>query len=164
MSIELFQGRLYTVQMTVALITGMIGSAVTFIVGVYCFHLSVFDISLSLISSNVAAILSLFITLRSDCFPPPFKGWVTGTPKAWALLISLYFTLLLGMSPPLRDLETILYLSFPLVLSAGFAIIAFGPIRDKMIRNQQKKSLIRASETTEPKDDFPCFPTDSAVL
>lgn len=157
--------------MTVALVAGLVGTLLCLGLGTQSIHLSLSDILLSLVSSNIAALVSLMITLKAGQFPSPLKEWTAGMPRAWALLVSLYLGIQLALSPSLRGWEPMLYLGFPLLLSTGFAILAFGPIRDRMVRNHQRKLLVEAHEAARPKsgmqnpeNDFPCFPTDSAVL
>lgn len=150
-SIDLIQRRLYRDKMIVAFVTALIGSLVSLAIGTQWLQCSISDVFYLLLNSNIAALIALIITLRADQFPSPFKEWAAGTPRAWALLVTLYTGILLSLSPILREQEPLFYLFFPLVLSSGFAILAFGPIRDRMVRNSQRRQMLNNYEAVEPR-------------
>ena len=128
----------YTAHMISALINGTVGLAALLGIGVRILDLSISDLLLAAVISNLGAFLSLIATLMAEksVF---FKRYLNRSLKTWTLLISLYLGILLSFVPILRDFRTLAFLVLPLVLSAGFAIIAFGPVQDQIVRREQRR-------------------------
>ena len=146
---------------------GLLGLCLTMLLGVFSLQWSPLTAFLCFLSSNLAGLASILITLQVEHLISVRqernggKGQPWGsTFKSWTLLFLLYFSMLLLLSPSLRNVQAMLYLCFPLILSTGFCIILFGPIRDSIVRKRQKKGGIKEAN----KADFTCFPPDSAML
>ncbi len=142
--------------MKAALLNGTVGLVLSLVLGVGYLNLSTRDILLSILVSNLAALVSLVLTLQAEGIAWILKHVLNRSLKTWTLLVSLYMGILIALSPCLRAIEPFKYLIFPLILSSGYAIILFGPIQDYLVRRKQRLA--------NAKNDFPCFPTDSAVL
>jgi hypothetical protein len=128
--------------MTAALINGLLGFALTYAIGTHFLDLSSGEVLLSFLASNVSGFISVLLTLQAERTPWIRKRWLNRSLKTWALIISLYLSIMVALSPALRDFHTLVYLFIPLLLSTGFAILAFGPVQDFLVRKQQRKSLV----------------------
>lgn len=150
--------------MITALANGIIGVLLSFYIGYTYLDLNLADISACLLAANIAALGSLLVTLKAEKYAWIRKHLLTRAAKAWAFLLVLFFGVLLGLTPVLRETRTLLYLFVPLTLSTGFAILFFGPLQDYFVRRAQKKAKKRKTIPDPVKNDFPCLPTDSAML
>jgi len=148
-----------------ALLNGIVGLSLSILVGTQALNLTLVDSLRCVLSSNIAGLFALLTTLQAERF---LKPWLNRSLKTWALLLILYLGGLIATAPVLRDSKTLVYLLFPLILSTGFSILVFGPIQDRLVRRQQRKAHAQATRNmakkSKTKNDFPCFPTDSAVL
>lgn len=124
--------------MKIAFLNGLIGLGLGLAIGSNTLGLKNTDIFLCVLSSNVAFLIALLLTLQSERV---FKKWLNRSAKTWALVLTLYGSMLIVLAPPLRNLHTLLYLSIPLILSTGFAIMVFGPIQDHLVRRDQRRTL-----------------------
>jgi hypothetical protein len=125
--------------MIAAVINGSVGVILTIILGTEVLHLNFNDLILCLAASNLAALISVLTTLHAEKVLWIRQRWLNRSAKTWALLVSLYFGILLAASPSLRNIQSLIYLALPLILSTGFAILVFGPIQDFIVRRQQRK-------------------------
>jgi hypothetical protein len=150
--------------MKAALLNGFLGLSLTLGLGVKYLSLGVWDLLLAVLVSNIAALIAVLVTLQAERVPWMVKYFINRSLKTWTFLAIIYFGILLGNIPFLRAFEPLLYLSFPLILTSGFAIIVFGPIQDRIVRRQQLRERARIENSANTKNDFPCFPTDTAVL
>lgn len=126
--------------MIAALLNGFLGLAITLAIGVGHFGLNIWDVLECILGSNVAAFTALLMTLQAERQPWILKYILNRSLKTWALITTLYFGILLALSPALRDVHVFLVLVLPLMLSTGFCIILFGPVQDYLVRQKQRKS------------------------
>ena len=119
---------------------GIIGLALCLGLGMEFFGLTSGDALFCVLVSNIAAFISVLITLKAEKTPWLSKRVLNHTLKTWALLVCCYLSILLGAAPVLREPRILAYLFIPLVLSTGFAIIVFGPIQDQLVSRSQRKS------------------------
>jgi hypothetical protein len=126
--------------MTSALINGFIGLGLSLWIGTQALDFSAKDIIYFVVISNFASVISLILTLAAEKNPWLKKTFLNHTLKTWAMLATLYYSILLFFCPLLRSTHALLYLSLPLILSTGFGILAFGPIQDQIVRKGQKKT------------------------
>ncbi len=151
--------------MKAALLMGFLGTFLCFGIGISKFEMSILDIGWSILSANISVLIALLGYLQLDRLPPSLKKWIRGGWKAWTLVVLFYMSIFLNLVPSMRDWQLLYSMLFPLVLSTGFAMIAFGPIRDRIVWHYQRKECEEAQASrTQGKDDFRCFPSDSAVL
>jgi hypothetical protein len=129
--------------MKMAVMNGVIGLALCLVLGIEFFEFSPGDALLCVLVSNIAAFISILLTLKAEKITWLAKRFLNHTLKTWALLVLCYLAILLGAVPLLRDIRTLTYLFIPLVLSTGFAIIVFGPIQDQLVSRSQRKNKTR---------------------
>lgn len=127
--------------MRVAFSNGIIGSIISFFLGISYLGLSPLEVLQCLGAANFASLISVLVTLTAER-----AKWIPNTryfrtTKTWSLLVILYCSILIGLAPPLRETRNLTILFLPLLLSTGFAILVFGPIQDSIVRRQQRKEL-----------------------
>jgi putative effector of murein hydrolase LrgA (UPF0299 family) len=101
--------------------------------------LTLAEIVISILASNIAALLALLLTLRAEKVRWLVKVWMNRSLKTWSLTVTIYFLTLLSLSPVLRNWSILGPMILPLLLSTGFAMIVFGPIQDQLVRKEQRK-------------------------
>ena len=126
--------------MITALVNGILGVGLVFAVGIGYLDLSLRDGVQAILDSNVAGFFSLFLTLRAERISWMRRWFLSRTLQTCTLLVSCYFGLLLWMAPALRDFRVLMILILPLVLSTGFSILAFSPVQDFLVRQEQQKN------------------------
>ncbi len=131
--------KVYKDSMKAALMNGLIGLIGSFGIGLYLLGMSTGEIILCIGASMVAALVSLISTLKAVKSYPSAKKPNARLVRAWIILVSIYLTILFLLAPPIRNSQTFLYLIFPLILSAGFSILVFGPLQDYLVSAEQKK-------------------------
>lgn len=129
--------------MTIAIVNGVLGTTLCFILGLGLFDLSASAIVLAIAGSNLAAFISLMITLRVERIRWVRRYILRRPFFTWFLLSACYFAVLLGVSPEVRDPRKLAFLSVPLILSTGFFICAFGPVRDWIMVRKQLRAKDR---------------------
>ncbi len=126
--------------MTSALLNGLIGLCLSLGIGMRYYDQTWTDIAFTVLASNIAAFISLLATLRAERVTWIRKYLLNRSIKTWSFLTFFYFSILLSLSPTLHSSENFLGLILPLILSTGFAIIGFGPIQDRLVRQEQRKN------------------------
>ncbi len=137
--------------MKTSAITGVIGLLLSLTLGRFYLNFSPFDIFFFVLSANIACFVSLLGVLQIDQLSFSIKKWLSGTFKAWSILIALYLGILLGLCPALRDTQALAYLILPLIFSSGFSLLAFGPIRDRIVWGRQKKTFCQSSPSASSR-------------
>jgi hypothetical protein len=117
----------------------LIGVLLTFWVGFHFFQLATEDILRGLIWANLAALISLLLTLKMEKIAWVRSHLLNRSLKTWLLLSSTYCGILLWGCSFLRSGIIFVTLFLPLLLSTGFAILIFGPIQDFLVRRQQMR-------------------------
>lgn len=124
--------------MIMALFNGTIGLSLCLFLGLQILHLSPFEIGVSVVIANSAALFSLFATLEAEKNLSLKKTLLKGVLKTWIFLSLLFFSILLGLCPWLRDLHTFSIFFLPLILSTGFSLALFGPLQDLWVKHRHK--------------------------
>lgn len=124
---------------------GLIGSGLTLLVGFYELGMGLDETLLSILASNVAAVIALLVTLRTQRLSWVVKQVHFRTLKTWTFTLAVFLGIAVSLSPPLRDVHRLLILALPLALSTGFGIIVFGPIQDSFVRADQRRASRRSS-------------------
>ncbi len=125
--------------MKAAIFNGLLGTFLSLAAGIQILNLSWYDILLCVLSSNLAALISLLGTLQIEKTSWFKKPKIPSAIKTWSILMSLYLGMILNMSPPLQTFQNFAVLILPLVLSTGFSILLFGPLQDQLVRRQQRR-------------------------
>ena len=139
--------------MKIACFLGTLGSLLSILTGIWILDFSLGNACLCILGANAAGMLSLLFTLEWE-HGFSFR-WskntsdLRATLHAWIFLSLSYLGSLLTFVPALRSLQAMLVMSLPLLLSLGFCILVFGPIRDTVVRRRQKR--------------FSCVPSDSIL-
>lgn len=131
--------------MLLALFNCILGSALSFVIGLGLLHLRASQVLVSLVASQGSGLIALLLTLRAERIT-----WIRGkvlnrSLKTWIFFAGLYIGLLLLFSPSLREPRVMAGLIVPLILSNGLCIIVFGPIQDWIVRWEQRKASREAS-------------------
>jgi hypothetical protein len=126
--------------MIAAWITGVTGALLTLWLGTSYLGLTVSEALMTSLFSEIAAFVAAMITVRATqdqwFGANHFKGGV----RTWALVSSIYFLILLGLDPPMRNLTRMAVLFFPLQIGHGFMAMVYGPIQDRIVRSRSKSS------------------------
>ena len=143
--------------MTCALINGLVGLALSLLIGMGVLEFPFGEVIFIVLISNIAGLVSLLVTLRAEKSPWLKETWLNHFLKTWLFLAIQYFGILLGFCSSLRSPGSMLLLVFPLILSTGFGIIIFGPIQDIIVKRSQKKAspsapALEMNEYFSPKD------------
>ena len=88
------------------------------------------SVFLGILASNFAGMVALLSTLNLEKTKWIRARILRGSLQTWALFLTLYFGLLVGLTPGLRVLHDFGVLVFPLIMTTGFTIILFGPLQD----------------------------------
>jgi hypothetical protein len=134
--------------MIMALFNTILGTTLSFAIGMRVVHLTAPQIILSVVASQVGGLIGLLVTLRAEKNPTIRKHILNRSLKTWTLLFAVYSGFLLLISPALRDLRAFAWMVVPLMISNGLCIIAFGPIQDRLVRDEQKRALREAGRQT----------------
>jgi len=140
--------------MKVACFLGVLGSFLSLWLGVFVIGFTLRESALCVLGANLSGIFALWVTLE-------WEHWLGfrwsqrtsdlgGTLNAWIFLSSCYLGSLLLLLPFLRNPYKMLIMTLPLLLSLGFCILVFGPVRDGIVKKRQKKR-------------FSCIPSDSIL-
>src|SRR4051812_23840802 len=114
-----------------ALINGLVGTALTVGIATQVLGLSLPMAALCIAASNIAGFVGLLVIMRGH--------WVRGTFPTWALFLFTYFGILLSVAEPLRHGHNFAWLIMPVILSCGYAILAYGPVQDRLVARTQRK-------------------------
>ena len=125
--------------MPTAIGTGIFGILATLAVGTQILGWDPEQCLWAALVANLAGFIGLLITLRAERDPQLKKHYLNRGWKTWALLTSVYSAIILTLVPQSREVGAFLWLFLPLLLSTGFAIIAFGPVQDKIYRGIQRR-------------------------
>lgn len=102
--------------------------------------------------SNLVALVAVLWTLRLEKIGWLKRTLLFGSLKTWAFFVTVYFGFLLGLIPPLREWNLLLWMVMPLVMSTGLMLNPlFGPIQDALVRRSQREARIRAQRMREAK-------------
>lgn len=132
-----------------ALFNFILGSGLSFGIGLGVLHLRAAQIVASLSASQVGGLMALLVTLRAEKSRWVREKLLNRSLKTWALFLSIYLGSLLTLVPALRNPRALGWLIVPLILSNGFCIILFGPIQDRIVRSEQRKAQRGASQRFE---------------
>ena len=125
--------------MKAAILNSMIGIMLSFLVGYKILDSSLFDTFLSIIGANCAGLVSLLFTLQLEKFADKFeRNYLKGNLRIWSFLLLTYSTVLVCLSPSIREFRSFILLFIPLLLSSGFSLIVFGSIQDRLVWREQK--------------------------
>jgi hypothetical protein len=120
--------------MVSAVLSGILGSGVTYWVGTRYFAFGAWDVLWAVLASNVAGFISLLLTLALERRPAIRKVLMGNAPKTWAVLGVLYTGLMLGLDPGLWSPIVAVSLWAPLVWATGFMLPLWGRAQDALIR------------------------------
>lgn len=123
-----------------AIISGTVGCVLSWFVGTHFAGLSEFDVVRSIAAANVSGLVSLLITLWAERIPALKRGLLSRGYKTWALIATLYLSMMVTLVPALRDPQALALLFLPNVLTTGFAILVFGPIQDALVHKAQRRA------------------------
>ncbi len=129
-----------------ALFNTILGTALSFAIGLGFLHLTSSQVILSCVASQVGGLIGLVITTQAEKIPAIREKLINRSLKTWTLLFTIYSGFLLLISPALRDLRAFLWMVCPLMLGNGLCIIAFGPIQDQLVRREQLRAKMRAQK------------------
>lgn len=138
----------YDLSMRSAILNGVVGTALVFLVGIRVLGLSPPDLVVCILATQAAALVSLFFILKMERVIFVRQRLINRSLKTWILFLGVYFGVSLLLGRPLREPKTFLWLSVPLMLTTGFAIIVFGPIQDFFVgRNQRRAASLEARKS-----------------
>lgn len=122
-----------------AWINGILGILATVGIGVWALDLApleAFRCSLVSIASGFFAVTTV---TRGEQVPFLKKRLFCNIYRMWAVFVSLYFSPMILLSPPIQNLRGFLWLAIPLIMSTGFSILIYGPIQDRLVRGAQRR-------------------------
>src|SRR4051812_38411243 len=99
--------------MMVALFNCILGVALSFGAGLGILHLDMDAILRSLLASQVGGLIGLLVTLRAERAPWIRANVLNRSLKTWTFFAAIYFGALLLISPALRDVRVLLWMTFP---------------------------------------------------
>jgi hypothetical protein len=123
-----------------AWISGFVGGIAAAWIGSRWLGLSAGQIARCLVATNLAGLLALLVTLKGERTSWVRRHLMTRQRWTWAVFLVVYFGTLIGVGAPLREGRVFLWLVLPLVLNAGFAIVAFGPLQDRIVAQRQRQA------------------------
>ncbi len=93
----------------------------------------------AILASIAGGFLSVLATTRLETsfLGPSLRG---ASIRIWLFHSAVYFGVLLLCAPVLREVRTFLALILPLLAVTGVAIVAFGPIQDRLVARSQRKA------------------------
>jgi hypothetical protein len=129
----------------IAVFNGTIGVIATLVLGTTVLHLSWMDLIRALLISQVAGVIGLIVTLQAESVPWIRRYILRRSIMTWSFFLLIYFGILLGGNPVLRDVKTLAWLVVPIILNQGWCILIFGPIQDQIVRRKQRLAKLAAA-------------------
>ena len=126
-----------------AWVNGFLGILISYLVGTRYLSLTAGEVGLSLFASNLGGLIALLVILQLEWKPWIKKNLLTRSRRTWPVFLSVYYAVILTVSPALRDLRVLLIMALPLALGNGFAILLFGPIQDQLYRRSQRRARLK---------------------
>jgi hypothetical protein len=126
----------------IAWVNGFLGAASAWLVGTRVLGLEDVEALRCVGASNAAGMAALLVTMQAERTVWVRRRLLTRGLYTWVLFLSTYFGMLLALAPALRSGRTFLILIFPVILSTGFTILAFGPIQDRIVARQQRRRVL----------------------
>jgi hypothetical protein len=141
--------------MVSALMTGILGAALTFWLGARYFGFHAMESLRAIVSSNIAGFFSLLLTLALERRKVIGRVLMGNALKAWIALFVIYSSMLLALDPALFSPALFAVLFAPLVLATGLMLPFWGPTQDQVIRweHRLRKRMLRNQQFSRPERD-----------
>lgn len=123
-----------------AWINGIVGVLASFGIGIAVLGLEGLEVFRCIGASLVAGMLALVLTLKAERIPWIRAHVLNRSLKTWVVFLGLYFGGMLALAPALRDARVLGWLLLPLILCTGFTILAFGPMQDRWVARNQRRT------------------------
>jgi hypothetical protein len=130
----------------IAVFNGTIGVIATLVLGTTVLNLSWMNLVQALLVSQVAGVIGLLLTLQAEGVPWIRRHILRRSVMTWSFFLLIYFGILLGANPVLRDAKTLAWLIVPIILNQGWCILIFGPIQDQIVRRKQRLAKLAAAQ------------------
>ncbi len=127
----------------VAAVVACLGVVLSWYLGTTVLGWSDVSVFLGIVASNFAGMVALLSTLNLEKTRWIRTHVLRGSLQTWGLFLTLYFGLLLGLTPGLREMHPFLVEIFPLIMTTGFTILIFGPIQDRLVAADQRRQRLR---------------------
>ena len=98
----------------------------------------------AVVASNIGAWCCLPTTLVLERVRWFKRLVIPGWARTWLFFVAVYFGVLLGLVPEMRDLRAFKWMSLPLIYTSGFTIIVYGPVHDFFVRRSQRRGRAKA--------------------
>lgn len=122
--------------MLTALLFGVSGLILSWVVGSKFLAFDLVQVLKCIGASNASGLATVLLVLELERLPWVKKHLFTRVATTWFFFYLFYFAGMLALSSELRSIKNLLFMLIPVILSNGFCIIVFGPIRDWMIRRR----------------------------
>jgi hypothetical protein len=130
----------------IAVFNGTIGVFATLALGSFVLNIDLPSLFQILLVSQVAAVVGLLLTLQAEGVPWIRRYVLRRSLMTWSFFLAIYFGILLGANPVLRDGRILAWLILPIILNQGWSILIFGPIQDQIVRRNQRRAKLAAAQ------------------
>lgn len=130
-----------------ALIIGCLGVVASWIVGTRFAGIDTMTVFWGVGASNIAGMTALLTTLKLERTHWIRTRVLRGSIPTWIVFLSLYFGILVGFCPILRNWDSFILMIVPLIMTTGFTILAFGPIQDRRVARDQRRQRLHVGTT-----------------
>lgn len=125
--------------MTASCVSGIIGSAIVWLLGSRAFDLSPAALIRLCAVANLAGLLAITITVRAERIAWMKRNVLKGGVATWTLLSTIFLSVLCALSPEYREWKVAAVLTFPLIFAAGFSFPVFGWFQDRYVRRARRR-------------------------
>lgn len=116
-----------------AWINGFLGLFLTLAIGTLRLGFEPLDAFWCAAASNISGFLALMAYSKANRVAWTKRHVVFNPFSTWLFFLTTYFGLELLLAPQLRVAQNFMWLAFPTMMVTGFAILAYGPIQDRIV-------------------------------
>jgi hypothetical protein len=127
--------------MNAGMIMSVFGTGIVFLCNYFFFKFSILDICKTIGFANVWFFVCLFSTLKLEKIQLVNKICMGSIFKTWIFFLTQFSCLMLMTCPVTRSIKSYL-LTFPVLLTTGPAILAFGVIKDFWLRRSVQQQWV----------------------
>lgn len=107
---------------------------------------SFFEVFSAIAAANFSTIVGLLATIQfeHEVIQKYRIRLLNSAVVSWSIFIFLSFVPFFLVIDKMRHFDTCRTLLLPIVLSAGFGVVAYGKIQDRLVAFKQKKSVLKS--------------------
>ncbi|MBY0471884.1 hypothetical protein K2X30_12015 [bacterium] len=129
--------------MLIAIVVGGLGWALSYGIGMHLLDLTAGEVTRAILTCQFTTFIGILGVLKGERTPWIKATLLRGTTGTWLAMSSIYLVPLWVINPPLRNLHHFAWMFLPTFMSVGWALLALGPVQDRIVARIQKKARTR---------------------